>query len=71
MSSAATTAAVKTALAAAAGVEASAINVDTSADGRVVTLKGTVKTAAAKAAAEKAAQAAAKTATVKNELVVP
>jgi osmotically-inducible protein OsmY len=70
MSSAATTAAVKAALAATAGLDASAINVDTSADGKVVTLKGTVASAAAKAAAEKTAHGAATAATIKNELVV-
>ena len=70
MSSATTTAAVKTALAATAGLDASGINVDTSADGRVVTLRGTVRTAAAKATAEKTAHGAAATATIKNELVV-
>ena len=48
MSSAATTAAVKTALLTTAGLDASGINVDTSPDGKTVILKGTVKTAAEK-----------------------
>ena len=70
MSRAANDAAVKTALFATAGLDATRINVDTSTDGKVVTLKGTVKTAAEKAAAEKSARAAVPSATVKNELVV-
>ena len=62
MSSAATTAAVKTALLTTAGLDASGINVDTSPDGKIVILKGTVKTAGEKNVAEKTAHSAVPTA---------
>jgi osmotically-inducible protein OsmY len=70
MSAAATTAAVKTALLTRAGLDASGINVDTSPDGKLVILKGTVKTAADKAAAEKTAHAVFPAMSVRNELTV-
>ena len=61
---------MKTALAATPGVDVTTVNVDTSADGKVVTLTGSVKTAAAKTAAEKSATGVAGGATVKNQLTV-
>jgi osmotically-inducible protein OsmY len=61
---------VKTALMADKTVDASGIDVDTSADGKTVTLKGHVKTATEKRRAEEIAQAKAPGYRVVNDLIV-
>jgi hypothetical protein len=63
-------AAAKQVEAATAGLDTSAIDVDTSADGKVVTLTGTVRSAADKAAAGKIARDAAPGAAIANHLTV-
>ena len=61
---------VKTALMADKGIDASHIDVDTNADTKTVTLKGTVPSAAQKAAAERVAREHAEGYTVRNQLTV-
>jgi osmotically-inducible protein OsmY len=61
---------VKSALIADGRVDASNINVDTSADTRTVVLKGTVPTAEQKATAESIARDKAKGWTITNQLTV-
>jgi len=61
---------VKTALMADKTIDASHIDVDTSADTKTVTLKGSVPTAAQKAAAERVARDKAEGYRVRNQLTV-
>jgi osmotically-inducible protein OsmY len=61
---------VKTALMADTSIDASHIDVDTNADTKTVTLKGTVPSAAQKAAAERVAREHAEGYTVRNQLTV-
>jgi len=61
---------VKTALMADKSIDASHIDVDTNADTKTVTLKGTVPSAAQKAAAERVAREHAEGYTVRNQLTV-
>ena len=64
------TVAVKTALVAAKGIDATHIDVDTDAGAKTVTLKGTVPTADQKAAAERVARDTAEGYRVRNLLTV-
>ena len=61
---------VKTALMADKSIDASHIDIDTNADTKTVTLKGTVPSAAQKAAAERVAREHAEGYTVRNQLTV-
>ena len=61
---------VKTALMADTSIDASHIDVDTNADTKTVTLKGTVPSAAQKAAAERVAREHAEGYAVRNQLTV-
>ena len=61
---------VKTALMADKSIDASHIDVDTNADTKTVTLKGTVRSAAQKSAAGKVAREHAEGYTIRNQLTV-